>query len=132
MTQQSLFDRSEGPRGLVYFLRCGDAMKIGYTTRDLTSRLAAFATGNPKPMTMIGAVPGRRSTERELHERCRPIRLRGEWFQAAPALLRAVVVIAERAANIAPDQLGHADALSRRALTQIIELLRRYSETDLN
>src|SRR5262245_20438799 len=97
---------------VVYFIRAGDAIKIG-VTRDVERRLRALATGSAVPLELLPTLPGGRRLEKKLHQRCRRFHVRGEWFKADEALLRH---IREQAAGgPAPDQ-------DPRGLEQIAQL----------
>lgn len=74
------------PRGpLVYFVRRGDEIKIGFTHR-LSQRMAGLGGA----LTLLGIVPGTTTTERMYHERFTHLRTQGEWFRAGPDLLAAI------------------------------------------
>src|SRR5438876_654439 len=73
---------------VVYFVRGGDAVKIG-RTGNLAARLKALATASAVPLELLAAVPGGRPEEARLHRRWRHLRLRGEWFRADEALVRS-------------------------------------------
>jgi hypothetical protein len=82
----------------VYFVRAGDAIKIGRTA-NLAARLRALATASAAPLELLAAVPGGRGREAQEHRRWRHLRLRGEWFRADEALVRHA---REQAAGPAP------------------------------
>ena len=73
----------------VYFVRGGEHVKIGHT-RNFAKRLGALANGSPVPLELIGAMPGGRDEERELHRRFAHLRGPGEWFRATGELLAFV------------------------------------------
>lgn len=70
---------------VVYFVRCGDFIKIGRTD-CLPLRLKDMGTVNPYPLTVIHTVPGNRRTEIEFHTTFAAHRHRGEWFRLEGAL----------------------------------------------
>lgn len=78
---------------IVYFLSAGDFVKIGKATGDAHDRVAALKTGCPFPIRILATTPGGYELERELHKRFRHLRSHGEWFHAAPELLRYVASI---------------------------------------
>jgi hypothetical protein len=80
--------RRAGVKEVVYFIRAGNAVKIGRTT-NLSGRLKALATGSAVPLEVLAAVPGGRELEARLHRRWRHLHLRGEWFRADEALVRS-------------------------------------------
>src|SRR4051812_35404259 len=73
---------------VVYFVRAGNAVKIGRTT-NLPGRLKALATASAVPLELLAAVPGGRPEEARLHRRWRHLHIRGEWFRADEALVRS-------------------------------------------
>lgn len=75
--------------GFVYFLRSGEAVKIGFSTRP-AERLAALADSLPGGGEVIGCVPGSEEDELAVHERFSALRLNGEWFRADAELLSYV------------------------------------------
>lgn len=77
--------RSRRVRGFVYFIGCGEHIKIGFSTRPL-DRLRALQTSHPNELEILGTQKGTRSLESRLHKRFDDIRVRGEWFEASDAL----------------------------------------------
>lgn len=70
--------------GYIYIIQQGksDYYKIGYTTKEVTKRLADLQTGNPEVLHIVSYhhVDDRRKTERILHEIAGKYHYRGEWF----------------------------------------------------
>lgn len=58
----------------------GEYIKIGYTTKDIHTRLAQIQTGNPKKLQLVGWMQGNRGTERLMQERFKMYHAHGEWF----------------------------------------------------
>jgi len=74
----------------VYFIHCGPGgyVKIGHTSRALTSRIASLQTGSPYLLELIGAIPrAGRDIELFLHKRFKESRRLGEWFMPCSDLL---------------------------------------------
>lgn len=69
----------------VYFIRCGDSVKIGVAV-DVRKRLSSLQTGNPAPLSLMASMPGDEKAERKLHKQFSADRLSGEWFDLSPAL----------------------------------------------
>ncbi len=94
---------------VVYFLQQGDGgpIKIGIAegTR-LDRRLKQLQTASPLPLRLLGIIEGGSDLERRLHEKFAGCRLEGEWFSAAPDLLRFV-----RTSISQPDELMLADSM---------------------
>lgn len=65
--------------GYVYFIKMGNAVKIGFST-STGNRLQAIQTSCPEPAELIKVVPGTMSTEFFFHDHFAKYRLRGEWF----------------------------------------------------
>ena len=71
-------------RGLVYYLRIGDLIKIGYTT-NLYLRMEKY----PPNAELLATEYGDRKLERERHSRFSIHLRRGrEWFDPAPELMK--------------------------------------------
>jgi Meiotically up-regulated gene 113 len=104
---------------LVYFVRAGDAVKIG-RTGNLAARLKALATGSAVVLELLAAVPGGARLEARLHRRWRHLRLRGEWFRADEELLRS---IREEAGGRPPEQNPRirADAAQMRRVLAALD-----------
>lgn len=67
---------------MVYFVQIGRAVKIGYTSSrsSLSQRIDTFQTSSPRPVRVLGAVPGRRQDEKRAHRSLAKFSLSGEWF----------------------------------------------------
>ncbi len=63
----------------VYFLRCGDWVKIGFST-DPTRRVREITTKVPYEITTLLTVPGTMQDEKRLHRALERFRINGEWF----------------------------------------------------
>lgn len=77
-------------RGFVYFVACGDFIKIGFTRNDVSRRIRSLETSNPFPITLIRSVPATPLFERTLHERFRKFHHRLEWFRREAELLEFI------------------------------------------
>ena len=78
--------RSRGVRGHVYFIRVGDFIKIGWSTRPM-DRLRQLQTSHPDELEIMGTIKGERSLEGKIHKRFSKSRVRGEWFEEDGPLL---------------------------------------------
>jgi Meiotically up-regulated gene 113 len=103
---------------VVYFVRAGDAIKIGRTAH-LGARLRALATASAVPLELLAVVPGGRQLEARLHRRWRHLRLRGEWFRADEALVRHARGQATGPAPPTPAEAARAADL-RRVLAVLV------------
>ncbi len=78
--------RSRPVRGYVYFLRSGDAIKIGFSIEP-NQRKSGLQVGNPVELETLGTVSVSKITEREAKDKFNHLKIRGEWFRAEPELL---------------------------------------------
>ena len=74
------------PEPLVYFVRIGDMIKIGYTT-NLRLRVHGLSVTMNQ---VVATEPGTEEREAELHRRFAHLREFGEWFRAGPDLLKYI------------------------------------------
>jgi hypothetical protein len=105
----------------VYFVRAGDAVKIGRTT-SLASRLRALATASAFPLELLSAMPCGAALEARLHRRWRHLRLRGEWFRADEEQLRSIRDEANRGRSPEQDQRSRAEAAEVRRVLAALDL----------
>ena len=77
----SVQERLEECKMLVtYFVRCGDFIKIGQSTK-VSNRLSQLQVSNPQPLELLLCLPNRMGfREEDLHYRFRNQRQAGEWF----------------------------------------------------
>jgi hypothetical protein len=76
-------------RGWVYFFRCGEDVKIGWST-NVEERQRAIQTTAPGPLELLGQFRGTRADERALHRRFERYRKHGEWFSGGANLEDAI------------------------------------------
>lgn len=76
--------------GFVYFLRCGDFVKIGFSANP-KRRLRYLQTAMPFNFELLGAHPGTKWHEQQLHKIFASLRHRHEWFCADQAILEIAV-----------------------------------------
>lgn len=74
------------PAGYVYFIRNGEAIKIGFTD-NIKRRLAGLQTSSHTTLELIGSVSAGALDELSIHARFAHLRIRGEWFRAEPDLM---------------------------------------------
>lgn len=92
-TMDRLAKTSHAPASYVYFIQCGNFIKIGCSAnpeervnqlrRGGKALRPSVWEGNP---FLIGYVPGTKKDERGLHTDFKNLHDRGEWFRAAPEL----------------------------------------------
>ncbi|MBP2495028.1 hypothetical protein ABID82_004987 [Methylobacterium sp. PvP062] len=82
--------RPEGPvrptQGVIYFMRLGDHVKIGFTL-DLEKRIFSLKTGSPVLGQLVGILKGTREIDRFVRWLFRASHFRGDWFHPTPELL---------------------------------------------
>ena len=78
--------KSDGDTCFVYFLKCGDFIKIGISKRPRKT-LQCLSSAGPHDVKLLLMIPGDRQMERRLHDLFRHSRHRHEWFRATPDLL---------------------------------------------
>ena len=96
-----IVDLSSGP-GWVYFVRSGQAVKIGWS-KSLARRAKALQTGNADTLTFLGIMAGGRLLERQTHATFRRHRLNGEWFEYPPIASQIRAMIRVRGYGIAEE-----------------------------
>lgn len=82
---EALVRADRANKGDLYFIRCGDAVKIGHT-RNIVHRLANMQVSSPHEIDCLLLLRGRGHEESEWHERFREDRIHGEWFRWTPEL----------------------------------------------
>ena len=74
-------ERQSETEEVVYFVRCGENVKIGYSNGRLKKRLAQLQTGNPTKLSLEWFVRGNRMTEWQIHFEQQHKRVNGEWYK---------------------------------------------------
>jgi hypothetical protein len=67
-------------RKYLYFIRCGDAVKIGVSSRP-EERIKTLQTGAHAPITLLCKIKNAGHLERSCHKRLTHLCLTGEWFK---------------------------------------------------
>ena len=101
-------------RGHVYFLRCGDWLKIGFSTKP-AARLATLMQGQPHKLNAIVVVPGTQADERRVLAALRRSRMRGEWFSYS-AEVASVMTRSAAFGRPMTDHLPHLKPHEKRTL----------------
>ena len=68
------------PRQGLYFIQCGDLVKIG-KAKDVEARIKTLQTGCPLKLHLIAFFPLAGDRESAIHRRLSQLRVRGEWFR---------------------------------------------------
>lgn len=69
--------------GWAYLVECAGLVKIG-SAKDVKKRLQSLRTGCPRPLHLLGTLPGGRAVEMRLHAAFDHRRVHGEWFALTP------------------------------------------------
>ena len=86
--------------GVVYFIKCDDYVKIGYTD-DVERRMNEIRTHVPTELVLLTTLKNAtRQTEREMHVRFAHLRHRGEWFLIDNQLMAVVDLIEGGCVNL--------------------------------
>tara|TARA_R100000995_G_scaffold44337_1_gene20816 strand:- start:198 stop:653 length:456 start_codon:yes stop_codon:yes gene_type:complete len=64
----------------IYFIRCLDSVKIGYS-KNPAMRLSALQTANPNKLELLYSFPSMKYREEEIHQELSHLRMSGEWFR---------------------------------------------------
>jgi hypothetical protein len=72
--------------GLIYFMRAGRRVKIGFTT-NLKRRLSVVQIGCPEPIELLGTMAGTRAIEKGIHRQFITHHQQGEWFTLASEIV---------------------------------------------
>jgi len=75
--------------GWIYFIRSGDAIKIGYAI-DVANRFSNLQSSNPVLLELLGAIRGSIEDEHRTHAMFIRLHIRGEWFRDHPAILEYI------------------------------------------
>lgn len=75
--------------GFIYAIEAGEAIKIGFSG-DPVRRCGALNTASATRHTLLGTMPGTRTGERAVHDKCYASRLNGEWFSKSPEVMEFV------------------------------------------
>ncbi len=74
------YSLDKGAVGYVYFLRCGDTVKIGFS-KSVPKRVKSLSAATPHETEIVKVIPGTTQTERYFHAHFSAYRQKGEWFR---------------------------------------------------
>lgn len=102
-TLLAIWRERDRPESVVYFARNpgSQTVKVGFTA-NLDQRLATLRTAIPD-LELVGAIPGGRRAERDLHDHLAASRIAGEWFAPTPLVAQTLAALAHL--NLWPDPL---------------------------
>lgn len=81
--------RSTRMRGVVYFIRAGESVKIGFS-KHAGTRMRQLQRSSPVGLELLLEVAGSPVLERELHQRFMASRTHDEWFRLDGAVARFI------------------------------------------
>lgn len=94
-------DRRDGYATILYFIQCGQFVKVGITT-DMEKRVRALKAGNPYPLRVASMVdiPSMydRLVEKRIHGALHVYAVGREWFRLVPKDARRVAMPIVRSA----------------------------------
>lgn len=99
----------------VYFVKCVDFVKIGYT-RNMKNRLLYLSVGNPFPIELIDKFNWARRVEPLLHRKFKHLSLggrRSEWFHYGEEIAEFIDLHAGRGQDRRDAQIRMAAAFQR-------------------
>lgn len=88
---------------VVYFIECCGRIKIGIT-ENLKSRLAKISTYAPRPIALIGTVPGDFADEARFHIALSEYKSNGEWFLDCVEVRRVIEAALKSGGTIFPEK----------------------------
>jgi transcriptional regulator with XRE-family HTH domain len=106
----------------VYFIKCNDLIKIGYTKyKDASSRMSQLTRIHPGEYSVLGFIVGASTVdERRYHSMFAQYRVEGEWFTLCEAIL-------EEAAKHPYDAESNREQTRRAILISAVALnMKRY------
>jgi len=115
--------RSKGAVTTIYFIQRGEdgPIKIGQTSKDPQTRVAALQIGSAEPLRLLGFF---RSKESKIHEMFREHRMSGEWFRPHPEILTFIEAKTSRpiaTSRRQKDGMQIATRVSKSVFARILE-----------
>lgn len=80
LTHHRTLHGSSRPKMGLYFIACGDVVKIGKAV-DVNARIKILQTGCPAPISVVAWFDNAGHREGDLHKRLSHLRVSGEWFR---------------------------------------------------
>jgi hypothetical protein len=99
---------------MIYFIETQGHVKIGYSN-DPQRRFNNLTVGCPTKCTLIAVIEGDMADEKDIHERFKANRIRGEWFEFTPEIN---AFMAKRAVE---PRVDHSSNSNRHPLAQYLE-----------
>lgn len=116
---------------ILYFIRAGDAIKVGIAS-DLNKRIGAIQTSSPHKINLVHSIDlsyeKARQIEKEIHTFFQKTNLQGEWFRSTQFMLDYIEHIKENGFE------SHASWIQKRYLEEyedIVNALKIKTERDI-
>jgi hypothetical protein len=87
-------ERPRGP-GFVYFIRCGEYVKVGFT-KNPQERTKSLRSMTPYPTKMLKVIAGTMAGERAIHKVLAEYHHHFEWFRLEDTLREAIALLPGR------------------------------------
>lgn len=110
-SDEELYNRIKTRTGWVYFIQCGEFIKIGFSG-DPLFRLRAIQKSNPNRCQLVATQRGERDLERKIHRHFWKARRDGEWFKFTDAIYWHLVD--KTRLHVDPQTLSTKNATSNR------------------
>jgi transcriptional regulator with XRE-family HTH domain len=94
---------------VIYFIETQGLVKIGYSN-DPRRRFHNLSIGCPTKCTLIGVIDGCMTDEKDIHEKFKENRVRGEWFEFTPeinALIAAKSAVVDTLSTDVQEEARH-------------------------
>lgn len=83
------------PPSQVYFIRAGEAVKIGRSTKPY-ERIADLSTAHHHKLELLATIDGGSKEEKALHRKFAALRIKGEWFRYSAELSKFIAGIVRK------------------------------------
>ena len=103
---------------MIYFIRDGDAVKIGFAA-DPKNRLRSLRTGNSRKIFILGVMDGGLNEEAALHLRFGSDRIRGEWFRLSHEIISFIEERCRAVVDISDDRSSPGSKIFDRPKTKL-------------
>ena len=79
----------------VYFIRCGEAVKIGRSIKPY-ERIAALSGASHQKLELLATMPGGSSEERAMHRKFAAYGIKGEWFRYSAEIAKFIAGLSRK------------------------------------
>jgi hypothetical protein len=77
------FPKLKYSRKYLYFIQCGDAVKIGVSSCP-EDRMKILSTSSPGKLVLVAKIPNMGHKENEIHKQLAHLKINNEWFWFTP------------------------------------------------